>query len=147
MFGYRIGDPQEDLSFDTRDNAGSVPKSVVIDSAFTWGGDELLRTPWDKTIIYETHVRGFTAQHPAVPENLRGTYMGLTSPARSITSNRWASRPLNCCPSIISFPTNISWIAGSPTIGDTIPSGFLRRISGMPFPPRPRNMCGSLRPW
>ena len=41
----------------------------------------MLRTPWDKTIIYETHVRGFTAQHPAVPENLRGTYMGLTSPA------------------------------------------------------------------
>lgn len=81
MFGYRIGDPEGDLSFDTRDNAGNVPKSVVIDSAFTWGGDQLLRTPWDKTIIYEVHVKGYTAQHPKVPDSLRGTYLGLTSPA------------------------------------------------------------------
>ena len=68
MFGYRIGDPAADLSKDDRDNAGSVPKCVVIDQAFTWGADKLLRTPWDQTVIYEVHVKGFTARHPDVPD-------------------------------------------------------------------------------
>jgi len=81
MFGYRIGDPAADLSKDDRDNAGSVPKCVVIDQAFTWGGDKLLRTPWDQTVIYEVHVKGFTSRHPDVPDSHRGTYAGLTSPA------------------------------------------------------------------
>ena len=52
MFGYRVGDPSADLSKDDRDNAGNVPKSVVIEQAFTWGEDRLLRTPWDRTVIY-----------------------------------------------------------------------------------------------
>ena len=73
MFGYTIGDPKADLSFNTRDNAGNIPKCVVIDPAFTWGGDQLLKTAWDKTIIYEVHVKGFTARHPDVPESMRGT--------------------------------------------------------------------------
>ena len=81
MFGYRIGDPSADLSKDDRDNAGSVPKSVVIEQAFTWGEDRLLRTPWDRTVIYELHVKGFTFRQPDVPENLRGTYAGLATPA------------------------------------------------------------------
>jgi len=81
MFGYRIGDPKEDLSFDSRDNAANIPKCVVVDQAFTWGGDHLLKTPWDKTVIYEVHVKGLTAQHPDVPEHMRGTYSGLTTPA------------------------------------------------------------------
>jgi isoamylase len=81
LFGYRIGDPKADLSFDDRDNAASIPKCVVVDQAFTWGGDQLLRTPWDRTIIYELHVYGFTARHPDVPNNLRGTYAGLATPA------------------------------------------------------------------
>jgi glycogen operon protein len=80
MFGYRIGDPKADLSRDDRDNAGNVPKCVVIDQAFTWGGDRLLRTPWEKTVIYEVHVKGFTMRHPEVPEALRGTYAGLATP-------------------------------------------------------------------
>jgi glycogen operon protein len=53
---------------------------VVVDQAFTWGGDQLLRTPWDRTVIYEVHVHGFTARHPDVPKNLRGTYAGLATP-------------------------------------------------------------------
>ena len=80
LFGYRIGDPKADLSLDDRDNAGSIPKCVVVDQAFTWGGDQLLRTPWDRTVIYEVHVHGFTARHPDVPKNLRGTYAGLATP-------------------------------------------------------------------
>src|SRR6476646_2373256 len=80
LFGYRIGDPKTDLSLDDRDNAGSIPKCVVVDQAFTWGGDQLLRTPWDRTVIYEVHVHGYTARHPGVPKNLRGTYAGLAAP-------------------------------------------------------------------
>ena len=81
MFGYRVGDPAADLARDDRNNAANVPKCVVIDQAFTWGGDQLLRIPWDRTVIYEGHIKGFTAQHPDVPEELRGTYAGLATPA------------------------------------------------------------------
>lgn len=79
IFGYRMGDPAEDFSRDDRDSAQGMPKSVVVDPAFTWGKDRPLRTPWHKTIIYELHPKGFTARHPDVPEALRGTYAGLAS--------------------------------------------------------------------
>ena len=80
LFGYTIGHPDGDLSFDERDSADFVPKSKVIDPAFTWGRDHPVGTPWDKTILYETHVRGFTMRHPAVPENVRGTFAGMMVP-------------------------------------------------------------------
>ncbi len=79
MFGYRVGDPAEDLSFDDRDNAAFAPLGVVIDPAFTWGDDRPPRTPWHKTVIYELHVKGFTKLDPEVPEALRGTYAGLAT--------------------------------------------------------------------
>ena len=49
--------------------------------AFDWDDDRPPRTPWHETLVYEMHVKGFTKQHPDVPENLRGTYAGLASPA------------------------------------------------------------------
>jgi glycogen operon protein len=81
VFGYALNDDAEDLSFDEQPDAWGVPKGVVIDPAFEWDGDRLLRLPWSETIIYETHVKGFTATHPGVPEELRGTYAGLAHPA------------------------------------------------------------------
>ena len=81
LFGYTIGHPHADLSRDDRDSAASLPKCVVIDPAFTWGEDRPLRIPWNETIIYEMHVKGFTARHPDVPKALRGTYAGLACPA------------------------------------------------------------------
>ena len=66
---------------DPRDSAPHVPWSVVVDASFPWGDDRPPRTPWHETVIYETHVRGFTARHPDVPEALRGTYAGLAHPA------------------------------------------------------------------
>jgi isoamylase len=81
MYGYKIGDATRDLSLDTRDNASSCLLAAVIDSAFTWGDDRKPNTPWHETIIYELHVKGFTQQHPGVPEALRGTYAGLASEA------------------------------------------------------------------
>ncbi len=80
LFGYQVGQPDADLSRDERDSAVSIPKSVVIDPAFTWGEDRPLRIPWNETIIYEVHVKGFTARHPDVPKALRGTYAALACP-------------------------------------------------------------------
>lgn len=77
-FGYK--DPEDDESFDKRDNAPGMPKCRVVDTAFTWGDDRPPKTPWHDTIIYELHVKGFTKLHPAVPPGLRGTYAGLVSP-------------------------------------------------------------------
>jgi isoamylase len=78
LFGYILGSQDADLSFDLRDSAPFVPKSKVIDPAFTWGRDRRLQLPWERTILYETHVRGYTMRHPAVPEHLRGTFAGLS---------------------------------------------------------------------
>ena len=75
VFGYTMG--QDDLTFDERDSARFMPKSRVIDPAFTWGRERPPSVSWDRTIVYETHVRGYTKLHPAVPEQLRGTYAGL----------------------------------------------------------------------
>ncbi len=63
------------------DDCHLIPKSLVIDPSFNWEGDQLLQIPWNETIIYETHVKGFTKLHPDVPDNLRGTYAGLAHPA------------------------------------------------------------------
>jgi isoamylase len=73
------GSEHADLEPDDEDDAEAVPKSVVIDPGFDWEGDAPPRTPWNETVIYETHVKGFTMRHPAVRDDLRGTYAGLAS--------------------------------------------------------------------
>jgi isoamylase len=77
MFSYIVGDQAEDLSRDTRDNAWAMPKSVVIDHGFNWGEDKRPNTPLAESVIYETHIKGFTKLFPEIPERLRGTYAGL----------------------------------------------------------------------
>jgi glycogen operon protein len=79
LFGYTVGAKREDLSFDRRDSAGGMPKCKIIDPAFTWGDDRRPDVPWNEMVVYETHVRGFTLQHPEVPPPLRGTYAGLAT--------------------------------------------------------------------
>ena len=81
MFGYTVGHPDADLSFDQRDNGAYAPIAAVVDPAFTWGNDRPPRTPWHDTVIYEMHVRGFSIRHPDIPEPLRGTYEALTTEA------------------------------------------------------------------
>ncbi len=80
-FGYRTGHARADLSFDRRDNARGMPKSVVLDEAFTWGADRRPDVPWEDTIIYEAHVKGLTQQREDVPPALRGTFRALGTPA------------------------------------------------------------------
>ncbi|GAA0883597.1 glycogen debranching protein GlgX [Sphingobacterium siyangense subsp. cladoniae] len=78
LFAYNIG--EDDLSLDTTDSAPFVPKSVVIDGHFDWGDDHPPRIPMHQSVIYETHVKGFTATHPEIPEEIRGTYAALAHP-------------------------------------------------------------------
>jgi isoamylase len=68
-----------DLVMDATDDADAIPKCIVIDSGFDWEGDQRPRRPWNETVIYEVHVKGFTMRHPGVREDLRGTYAGLAS--------------------------------------------------------------------
>jgi len=85
IFGYQM-ESMDDTTFDERDSAPYMPKCVVVDAAFEWkgkpeserkGGPGYFAVPFDNTILYEAHVRGFTKRHPAVQENLRGTYAGF----------------------------------------------------------------------
>ena len=70
-----------DLEMDDEDSAPAIPKCVVIDQRFDWEGDRPPNTPFDETVIYETHVKGFTMRHPGVRDDLRGTYAGLAAEA------------------------------------------------------------------
>ncbi|MDE2229602.1 MAG: glycogen debranching protein GlgX [Alphaproteobacteria bacterium] len=79
-FGYRIGAPRADLSFDRRDSARVMPKCRVIDDNFHWGDDRPPRHKLSDSVIYELHVRGFTKQHTGIPEALRGTVAALRTP-------------------------------------------------------------------
>ncbi len=79
-FGYRIGHPREDFSMDRRDNARGMPKCQVVDTAYTWGEERRPDTPWNRTILYEAHVRGLTMRHPDLPPHHRGTFAGLARP-------------------------------------------------------------------
>jgi len=76
VFGYVVGQPTER---DSRDSAGAMPRSVVVDDAFDWEGDVPPRKPLFESVIYEAHVKGISATHPAVPVELRGTYAGMAS--------------------------------------------------------------------
>ncbi len=78
VFGYTVGHPDGDLSFDERDSAAFVPKCVVVDSRFEWKQTDDVRVPWNETVFYETHLKGFTMRHPKVPEHFRGTFAGMT---------------------------------------------------------------------
>ncbi len=79
VFPYHFDNPEN--SKNELDSAPFVPKSVVINPFFDWGNDRQPNTPWHRTVVYETHVKGFGRTNPAVPEELRGTYAGLAHPA------------------------------------------------------------------
>jgi len=81
MFGYAVSDKKEDLTQDFRDDAWGVPKSVVIETGFDWQGDRRPGVPLHTSVIYEVHVQGFSKLWQEVPEQLRGTYAALGSPA------------------------------------------------------------------
>ena len=80
LYGYRNRSSRADLSFDHRDSAPVMPKAAVTDSSFNWHGDRAPKVPWERTVIYETHLRGMTMLADAVPRGERGTFAGLSHP-------------------------------------------------------------------
>ena len=80
IFGYNLGDADADISFNGNDDARYVPKSVVSDNGFDWKGTKNPRLPWNRTVIYETHVKGVTTLRRDIEQKWRGTYRGLASP-------------------------------------------------------------------
>ncbi len=80
VFPYPLHQSEQDLDRDYRNNAADLPRCLVMDPAFDWGGDQPPRVPMEESVIYEVHVKGFTKRMEAIPENLRGTYAGLGTP-------------------------------------------------------------------
>lgn len=80
LFGHRHGPGRTDLSFDRRDSAAAMPKGVVVDDAFNWGDDRPPAVPWDRTVIYEAHLRGLTMRREDLVPRERGTFAALASP-------------------------------------------------------------------
>ena len=78
LFAHKLDAPDQR---NDEDSASTMFKGVVVDHFFDWQNDRKLSTPWHDTVIYEVHVKGFTQRHPEIPENLRGTYLGLSHPA------------------------------------------------------------------
>jgi glycogen operon protein len=76
-----LGPGPDDTVAEPHDSAAFVPHSVVVDPAYDWRGDRAPEVPWSETVVYELHVKGFTAAHPGIPEEQRGTYAGLAHPA------------------------------------------------------------------
>ena len=78
VFSYQFGHPDRR---NNTDSAPHVPRSVVVNPYFDWNLDRPPRTPYYETVIYEAHVRGLTKEHPVIPDEQRGTYLGLAHPA------------------------------------------------------------------
>ena len=80
LFGYRLGSPRGDLSFDRRDSAQAMPKAMVVEDLFNWGDDRRPHVPWAKTVIYEAHVKGISFLREDLRHDLRGTFAALANP-------------------------------------------------------------------
>ena len=79
ILGFPADRPEDDAAHDPRDSAPFVPKSVVVDPRFDWEDDRPPNVPWDRTVIYECHVKGLTRLHARIPEHRRGKYLGMTA--------------------------------------------------------------------
>ena len=80
LYGYRVGSPRVDLSYDRRDSAPGMPKAVVCEQVLEWGDDRQPNVPWSKTVIYEAHPRGLTMSRSDLRAPERGTFAGLGDP-------------------------------------------------------------------
>jgi len=80
VFGYRVNHSRTDLSMDRRDSASFVPKCVVTGELFDWGQRGRPCVPWSETILYETHVKGFSMLREDLPERVRGTCAAFSDP-------------------------------------------------------------------
>lgn len=80
LFGYELGHEEEDFRINKTDSAPFIPKCVVIDDHFDWQDDVAPKVPYHRSVIYETHVKGFTNLHPEIPDDIKGTYAAMGHP-------------------------------------------------------------------
>ena len=130
MFPYHFGDPEG--SRNDLDSAPYMPKSVVVNPFFDWGNDRRRDTPWHRTVVYETHVKGFTQAHP---EHARGAARHLrrhgAPGSRSSTCSSSASPRSSCCRCTSSCRTRRCSSAACATTGATTRSATSRRTTSI----------------
>jgi isoamylase len=80
LFGYEIGHPDKDMSYNELDSAPFIPKSVVVNTDFDWENDKSPKISYRNLVIYEAHVKGLTKLHPEIPEEIRGSYAAIGHP-------------------------------------------------------------------
>ena len=146
LYGFRPNSPRSDLSFDRRDSAPAMPKSVVTDDSFNWGDDRPPAVPWSDTVIYEAHVRGLTMLRDDIRPHERGTFAALAHPAvdrpsapprhhrdRTDAGARLPAGPLPCSS------------AACAITGATTPSASSRRSRAICRTARPNEMRVAVR--
>ena len=142
-----VGD-DADLEPDDEDCSPAIPKSVVVDPHFDWEGDRPPRIPFEQTVIYETHVKGFTMRHPGVREDLRGTYAGLASDQAIAYLNDLGVTAVELLPvhhiADESLPVRA---AGCATTGATARSATSRRTPSTRRRAAAASRCASSRAW
>ena len=144
IFPYRWGEP--DVRNDL-DSGPFMPRSVVVSPYFDWGVDRPPRTPLHESVIYELHVKGFTARHPEIPNSSEEPMPGWLIPSPSTTSPDWASPLSNFFRSTSSSMMPTSWNSGCATTGDTTRSDFWRRTTGTRARGRWASRCRSSSSW
>jgi len=135
LYGYTIGHPDADLSFDERDSAAFVPRSVVVDTAHTWGPTRRYPAARDEMVVYEMHVRGMTMRHPGVPEADRGTFAGLAAPPVARHLRDLGVTAVELLPVCTPSCTTATWpSAARRTTGATTASASSRRTPNISAP-------------
>ena len=141
------GGEDDDLTPDDSDDAAAIPKCVVIDPRFDWQDDRPPNTPLADSVIYETHVKGFTMPHPDVREDLRGTYAGLASDAAVGYLKELGVTAIELLP--VHHIADEAFLAdrGLTNYWGYSTIGFLAPHSPTPPPARPARRCASSRAW
>jgi len=152
VFGYTLNADGDDLTFDERDSAPFMQKCQVVDQTFTWTHPTRVRVPWEHTIFYETHVRGYTKLHPAIPEHMRGTFEGLGQEEvveyiKSLGVTSVELMPIHAFVTTVTCSTRVSRITGATTRSAfSPPIRAISRAGRAPSPSSRRWSTGCMKP-
>ena len=148
MLPYEPDGEDADLVRDETDDVDAIPKGIVVDSGFDWEGDRPPATPWNETLIYEVHVKGFSRLHPGVREDLRGTYAGLASDEAIAHLRSLGVTAVELLPVHHNADEDHLVRQGARrTTGATAPSGSSRRTPCTRPAAAPASRCASSRGW
>ena len=146
MFTYRFDDP--DGPVNDLDSGPHMPKGVVTSPYFDWAHDRPPRTPWNETVVYEVHVKGFTQRHPGHPRGAARHLRRARAPGRARVPRRRSGSPRwSCCRCTSSSRTPTWSSAGCATTGATTRSASSRRTTATAPPARPAARCRSSSRW